>query len=121
MRKVRSNLGGIHLLLKPKPCSITQLLKKSKKGKIFTFRRSHSGTRYKQYCKDSVSVKTKIKNSPIQSTKNVNTKRPIQSTKNVNTKPNQKASGFNKGTILQGHQVVIVKKGSGHSKKWKKL
>ena len=47
----RSNIGKHHQYLKPLPCSITSLLKRSKRNKIYTFRRAKSsGLRYKQYC-----------------------------------------------------------------------
>ena len=50
-KKPRSNIGKTHQYLYPLPCTITQLLKKSLKGKIYTFRKAKSsGIRYKQYC-----------------------------------------------------------------------
>lgn len=50
-QKARSNIGKQHQFLKPLPCTITSLLKRSKRNKIYIFRRAKSsGIRYKQYC-----------------------------------------------------------------------
>ena len=90
----RSNKNGSHVMLKPIPCLIKKLLKTSKTGKIFTYRRTESGKRYKQYCKQH---KMSI------------------------TKPNEKASLFKVGSIKQGYKVVTVRVGSGRKKQWRKL
>ena len=51
-KALRSNISKQHQFLKPLPCTITKFLKRSDKGKIYTFRiAKSSGKRYKQYCK----------------------------------------------------------------------
>lgn len=99
MRQTRSNKNGKHIILKPIPCSIKKLLKTSKKGKTFTYRRTVSGTRYKQYC--------------------VNTKQ--QKISPLKIKPTAKASLYKVGTIIQGYEVITVRKGRGRKKQWRKL
>jgi len=98
-RKTRSNKNGTHIMLKPVPCSIKKLLKTSTKGKIFTYRRTVSGKRYMQYCKNTEPQYTQL----------------------LNVKPAEKASLFKVGTIMQGYKVITVRKGSGRQKQWRKL
>jgi len=83
-------------MLKPLPCSIKSLIKISKKGKTFTFRRTESGTRYKQYCGNTKKIPLKIK-------------------------PIDKASLYKVGTIIQGYKVVTIRSGSGRKKQWRKI
>ena len=123
-RKTRSNKNGIHIMLKPVPCSIKKLLKTSKNGKIFTYRRTVSGKRYKQYCKNIEQQTKQLLNvkpaeKAINKAKSNNTEQ--QTKQLLNVKPAEKASLFKVGSIMQGYKVITVRKGSGRKKQWKKL
>ena len=134
MKARRSNIGRQHVFLKPLPCSIKSLLKRSDKGKVYTYRRTISGTRYKQYCRSK-----KIEKSSLPSPKfiNKNEKPSLPSPKFIkknekpslpafkfikkNEKPSLPASKFMKGNVLQGYKVVTIRSGAGRKKVWRKI